>query len=205
MNENSLLYDKVFVETVGEEGEKITEEEINGYIESVPYVTAKHILLMTVNPETGEALSQEEIAKAKETAEQLLAQLQAIEDKDELAKTFDKLMHEYNEDPGMQGFPNGYTFTYNEMYPVFEEAAFALEEYEISGIVESESGYHILLRLPTTGESIVDLDYTTGSAYSILAYAATDIYSKRLTEWMDGCDLQWSKEFEGITAEEIFA
>lgn len=205
VNENSLLYDKVFVETVGEEGEKITEEEINGYIESVPYVTAKHILLMTVNPETGEALNEEEIAKAKETAEQLLAQLQAIEDQDERAKTFDKLMHEYNEDPGMQGFPNGYTFTYNEMYPVFEEAAFALEEYEISGIVESESGYHILLRLPTTGESIVDLDYTTGSAYSILAYAATDIYSKRLTEWMDGCDLQWSKEFEGITAEEIFA
>jgi len=205
VNENSLLYDKVFVETVGEKGEKITDEEIKDYIDSVPYVTAKHILLMTVDPETGEALSAEEIAKAKETAEQLLAQLQEIEDQQELAKTFDSLMHEYNEDPGMQGFPDGYTFTYNEMYPVFEEAAFGLEEYEISGIVESESGYHILMRLPTTKDSIVDLDYTTGSAYSILAYAATDIYSQKLTEWMDGCNLQWTAEFEGMTAEQIFA
>lgn len=205
VNENSLLYDKVFVETVGEKGEKITDAEIEAYIESVPYITVKHILLMTVNPDTGEALSEEEIAKAKETAEQLLAQLQEIEDQEKMAKTFDSLMHEYNEDPGMQGFPDGYTFTYNEMYPVFEEAAFALEEYEISGIVESESGYHILLRLPTTGDSIVDLDYTTGTAYSILAYAATDLYSQKLAEWMDACDVMWADEFKNMTAEQIFA
>lgn len=205
VNENSLLYDQLFVETVGEEGEKITDAEIEAYIDSVPYVTAKHILLMTVDQETGEALSEEEIAKAKETAEQLLAQLQTIEDRDELIETFDSLMQEYNQDPGMAAFPDGYTFTTGEMYPVFEEAAFALEEYEISGIVESESGYHILMRLPTTGDSVVDLDYTTYSYYSILAYAATDLYSKKLSEWMDSCDLQWSDDFEGMTAEQIFA
>lgn len=202
---NSLLYDKVFVEIVGEEGEKITDAEVEAYVDSVPYVTAKHILLMTVDQETGEALSEEEVAKAKETAEQLLAQLQEIENQDKLVKTFDSLMQEYNQDPGMAAFPDGYTFTTDEMYPVFEEAAFALEEYEISGIVESEAGYHILMRLPTTRDSIVDLDYTTYSYYSILAYAATELYSQKLTEWMDSCDLQWSDEFEGITAEQIFA
>ncbi|MBQ3010901.1 MAG: peptidylprolyl isomerase [Oscillospiraceae bacterium] len=205
INENSMMYEKVFLETVGAEGEKITEDEIQAYIESVPYVTAKHILLMTVNPDTGEALTEEEIATAKTTAEQLLSQLQAIEDRDELVKTFNSLMLEYNEDPGMEVFPDGYTFTTGEMYPVFEETAFALEEYEISGIIESEAGYHILMRLPTTGSSIVDLDYTTYSYYSVLAYAATDIYSQRLTEWMEACDLQWEEQFKDITAQEIFS
>lgn len=205
INENSLMYDMVFVETIGAEGEKVTEAEIQAYIESVPYVTAKHILLMTVDQETGEALSEEEIAQAKETAEQLLEQLQAIDKQDQLVETFDKLMHEYNQDPGMAAFPDGYTFTTNEMYAVFEEAAFALEEYEISGIVESEAGYHILMRLPTTGESIVDLDYTTYSYYSVLAYAATDIYSQRLTQWMEECEISWSDEFKDITAEKLFS
>lgn len=205
INENALLYDKVFVETVGEQGEKITDAEIRAYIDSVPYVTAKHILLMTVDTATGEALSDEEIAKAKETAEQLLDQLQAISDQNELVETFDSLMNEYSQDTGLAGFPEGYTFTTGEMYPVFEEAAFALEEYRISDIVESEAGYHILLRLPTTKDSIVDLDYTTGSAYSILTYAATDLYSQKLTEWMAACDLQWSDEFKDITAEQIFS
>ncbi len=38
-------------------------------------------------------------------------------------------------------FPEGYTFT-NEaaMYPEFKEAAFALEEYGLSDVVESSAG-----------------------------------------------------------------
>ena len=101
-------------------------------------------------------------------------------------------------------FPEGYTFTTGEMYPVFEEAAFALEEYELSGIVESQAGYHILLRLPTTRNSVIDYDYQTDDYYTVLAYAATDIYSQRLTKWMSECDIQWSEDFEEITAVEIF-
>lgn len=205
INENSLLYDQVFVETVGAKGEKVTDEEIQAYIDSMPYVTAKHILLMTVDQETGEALSEEEISKAKETADKLLAQLQGIEDRDERIKTFDSLMKEHSEDTGLEIFPDGYTFTTGEMYPVFEEAAFALEEYEISEIVESEAGYHILMRMPTTKDSVVDLDYQTGSYYSVLAYASTDIYSRKLAEWMAECDIQWADKFKDITAEQIFA
>lgn len=204
INENSMMYDKVFVETVGAEGEKITDEEVAEYIASVPYITAKHILLMTVNPDTNELLSEEEIAKAKETAESLLAQLQEIKDQKKLTAKFDELMAEYSQDTGLLFFPEGYTFTTGEMYPVFEEAAFALEEYELSGIVESQAGYHILLRLPTTRNSVIDYDYQTDDYYTVLAYAATDVYSQRLTKWMSECDIQWSEDFEEITAVEIF-
>ena len=92
-----------------------------------------------------------------------------------------------------------------KMYDAFETAAFALEEYELSDIVESPAGYHIILRLPTTRNSVIDYDYTTDDYYTVLAYAATDVYSKRLTKWMSECDVKWTADFESITAEQIFA
>lgn len=204
VNQNSVYYNKLFVETIGESGEKITDAEINDYIESMPYVTAKHILLMTINPDTGEALSEEEIADAKATAEELLASLQAIEDDKERAETFDQLMHEHSEDTGLTIFPDGYTFTTGEMYAEFEEAAFALEDYQVSEIVESQAGYHILMRLPTTKDSSVDLDYETGTYYTVLAYAATEIYSRKLADWMEECEVVWADEFRDITAKQLF-
>lgn len=205
INEGSVLYEKLFFEVVGEGGEKITDAEIAEYVASVPYVTAKHILLMTVDPDTGEALSAQEAAQAKETAQQLLTQLQVIKNRDELVTTFDELMNEYTQDEGSQVFPEGYTFTTGEMYPVFEEAAFALEEYEISGIVESQAGYHILMRMPTTRSCRVDLDYQTFTYYDVVTYAATDLYAKTVEEWTDAVDVVWRSGFENITASEIFA
>lgn len=205
VNENSLMYEKVFVETVGPEGEKISDAEIQDFIESVPYITAKHILLMTVDPQTGEALPEEKVKQAKETAQELLEQLKEIPDRDTLVSTFDSLMQEYNEDSGVQLFPYGYTFTNGQMYEVFEEAAFALDDYEISELVESEAGYHILMRIPTNRDSLVDFDYENNVYYTVETYAMTDIYSKLISSWMGECEIIWSKDFEGITAEEIFS
>lgn len=205
INENSLMYEKLFEESVGAAGEKITDEEVAEFVESVPYISAKHILLMNVNPDTGEYLGDEANAQAKATAEELLAQLQAVEDPTKRAELFDELMFANSGDTGLAIFPDGYTFTYGEMYPVFEEAAFALEEFEISGIVESEAGYHIIMRIPTHRDSVVNLDYETYTYYTVLAYAATEIYSQRLSGWMDECEVVWAENFENITCEQIFS
>lgn len=205
INENSMMYEKLFLESIGAAGEKVTDEEVAAFVESVPYVSAKHILVMYVDPDTGNYLGEEVDAKALETAESVLAKLQAVEDPTKRAELFDELMFEYSEDTGLMIFPEGYTFTYDEMYDSFEEAAFALEEYEISDIVESEAGYHIIMRIPTHRDSVVNLDYETYTYYTVLAYAATDVYSQRLRGWMDELNVEWAEGFENLTMEQIFA
>ena len=59
---------------------------------------------------------------------------------------FATLIGRYSEDVSMPA--DGYYFTRGEMTDDFEAAAFALADGEISGIVESSDGFHILLRLP---------------------------------------------------------
>jgi hypothetical protein len=59
---------------------------------------------------------------------------------------FDELIREYGQDPGMRSFPNGYSFTFGNMVSEFEEATLLLAIGEISGIVRSDFGFHIIKR-----------------------------------------------------------
>ena len=125
-----------------------TAEDLAQYAQDNDLLWAKHILLMTKDAETGEDLSAEDAAAKKAQAEELLTQLQGITDPEELSAEFDKLMNEHSEDTGLAANPDGYTTCKGEMVPEFEEAALALKDGEISDVVESTYGYHIILRLP---------------------------------------------------------
>lgn len=106
-----------------------------------------HILLATKNTETNEPLSEEEIAAKKTKADELLAQLQGAENLEEL---FNQLANENGEDPG-RATDKGYLITPETSFvQEFLDAAFALKPGELSGIVESDYGYHILLRKELT-------------------------------------------------------
>jgi len=77
---------------------------------------------------------------------------------------FDDLMAQYSEDPGSQTQPDGYVFTTGEMVPEFENATKALKVGEISGIVESTYGYHIIKRIEISDAYVADAyasDYIT--------------------------------------------
>lgn len=123
-----------------------TDAEVLAYAQdTLGQYRAKHILLMTVDPETQEPLDDETVAQKKQDIEALLAQLRQAEDPIAL---FDQLMNEYSEDTGLAANPDGYIASKGQMVAPFEEAALALRDGEISDIVESRFGYHIILRLP---------------------------------------------------------
>ncbi len=120
------------------------------------YVTADHILLSTIDLTTREPLDEETVARKWELADELLAQLSAVEG-EELETLFTSLADQYSEDTGRILSPEGYTFTTGEMVAPFEEAAFALAPGELSGVVETDYGYHILLKKELDVDAAVEL------------------------------------------------
>ena len=83
-------------------------------------------------------MSEEERKKLKERAEMVLERLKKGED-------FTELAAEYSEDPGSakKGGDLGY-FQRGKMIKPFEEAAFSLKPGQLSAIVETRFGYHII-------------------------------------------------------------
>lgn len=82
------------------------------------------------------------------TAQALLSQLMAAPS----VALFDQLMDTYNQDPGMSSNPNGYLFTDGDMVTEFENAVKALDLGSCSSApVQSQFGWHIILRLDPTG------------------------------------------------------
>lgn len=122
----------------------VTDEEVKKYYDehldalTNSQVKASHILFMTKNPETQEDLSEDEKAKKKESAEKVLKLAKDGGNFAELAKT-------YSEDTGsaVNGGDLGYFDKYTMVKP-FSDAAFSMKPGEISEIVESEFGYHII-------------------------------------------------------------
>ena len=125
----------------------VLEEGTDLYLQPENYnkyaTYADHILLMTIDSTSGKPLSANELAAKKATIDDLLAQLKASDD---MLTLFNTLADQYSEDTGRATNPDGYVFTPGTMVASFEDAAAALEPGQISDVVESDYGYHIILR-----------------------------------------------------------
>lgn len=147
-------------------------------------VRARHILISTVDQATNQPLEADAIAAAKEKAEDLLERAKDGED-------FATLATENTEDPGSKETGGEYTFGRGQMVPEFEEAAFNLEEGEISDLVATSYGYHIIKleeKIPSTPEQIEQVEATLDSirenyTYQQKSEAFSTMYEEVMTEY----------------------
>ena len=149
------LYTRLAEELYGAQGEKLSEADIVKALEDQGYISAHHILFMTIDPMTGKELEADVVADKLKQANEIVEELRAIQDQEELLKRFRELKDQYCEDTGKTAYPDGYTFTPGTMVSVFEDTVNALKDFEVSEPVQSSYGYHIIMRLPLTGDSLL--------------------------------------------------
>ena len=123
----------------------ITDEQLKKYydengeqFERPETVRAAHILLSTRDAATGQEVSEE-------TKKERRQQIDKILERAKKGEEFAALAREYSEDPGSKNAGGEYTFARGQFHnPEFESAAFALKTNEISGVITTAFGYHIL-------------------------------------------------------------
>ena len=144
MIEQQVMGNRVYEELYNKEGAPLSpsDDEIRKDVME-NYVRVYHVLVSFDHfadyDEYADADEETLKAAALEEMNLILLDLEDGVDIYDLAQLYD--------DPGMIDNPDGYFFTYDYMVKPFEEAAFALEVGELSDIVETSYGYHVILRL----------------------------------------------------------
>ena len=119
--------------------------------------------------------------KKKETA---VEALNALKD----GKTFEEVMELYNEDPNAMGTDTVYIAKTGDLFSEYETAARALAVDEVSSIITSQVGYHIIKRVEPSAEdlrtqvSIYFENYKVNEKMNDLMYAEEIVYGKHYEE-----------------------
>ncbi len=134
------------------------------------YARVKHILIMSEKQEeapvadsaeaTADPAAKEADAKLYKAEQKLLAD--EVLAKAKAGSNFEALIKEYGEDPGMESNPDGYVIDKTgaeatgagTMVAEFTQGSFSVGVGEVTDLVESSYGWHIIKRyaLPTSGE-----------------------------------------------------
>jgi peptidyl-prolyl cis-trans isomerase C len=161
----------------------VTDAEVKQFYDEHPadfeqpeMAHVRHILLMTMDPVTRTPLTADQQKAKQKQADDLLKRIRGGENFATLAK-------QYSEDPGskdnggeLPAFPRG------QMVPEFEAAAFSLTNKQVSDVVTSSFGYHIIKSIDKTPAKKVDFataapkikDYLTQQKSEKLAPAYLD-------------------------------
>ena len=149
-------------------------DENSSKFEQADMVKAAHILLMTTDPATRAELSEEKKAAKKKQIEDLLKRAKAGED-------FGKLAKEYSEDPGSKDNGGEYTFPRGQMVPEFEAAAFSLGTNQVSDVITTQFGYHIIKlyeKIPAKKLALTEM--VPGGAVTVAEYVKDTLTQQAL-------------------------
>jgi peptidyl-prolyl cis-trans isomerase C len=129
--ESGMLINALLDDHINEDDIIVTEEEMRAKFQPEKSRQAQHILLDTRDK------SDAEKAAAKKEIENILAKAKMGEDFGELAK-------EYSDCPSSENGGDLGKFGKGQMVPEFDSVVFNMNVGEISDVVETEFGYHII-------------------------------------------------------------
>ena len=118
-------------------------------------------------------------------AEKLLERIRAGED-------FDTMVVKYNEDTAMDTV-NGYYFTSGQILSQVENAAKELAIGEISDVIKSDVGYHIVCRLPLEDE------YISSHLEDLRRAYRARVYHERIQATADSFEIKYYDRYAEMT------
>jgi len=158
------LADKVYHYIIRDITPEISDDEART-------ITVEHILFKTYSlDQNGERVpySEAEKAEVRERAEKVLQKIRAGED-------FEAMVSAYNEDN-----KSIYSFGLGDMEQGYEKAAFDLGTDEVSDIVETEYGYHIIKCLNTFNR-----EETDANKRKIVEKRRREVFSREYDDFAD--------------------
>ena len=184
---------RVYADLFADEGAKLapSDEEIKEDL-SNDYRRVYHVLV-TFDHFSGQegyedATEDELKAAAKEYAEELRQQIVDGADIYELAQSAD--------DPGMIDNEEGYFFTYGTMVKEFEDAAFSLDVGELSDLVETDYGYHIVLRLEQE-------EYAEENWDTVKQNVINEVFNSFVDDYLENAEIVYSDYVDKLTYDSI--
>lgn len=200
INSKMVLYPRLFISLYGETGEKMSDEDTMAFAEKYGYITVKHILFLTTD-ENGDDLSDEEKEAKRSEAQAVLDEVNAVPEADREA-LFTELMNEKSEDTGLASYPNGYCYAPDaSLVQEFKDAAAELEVGGISGIVETDYGYHILMRVQTTPEDLVLMN--TLQPFTLRYAAAVMAFNTMYSEAVQSAEVAYTDAFKDFMPSDV--
>ena len=182
LNRDAYLVGDCFAASFGADGSGCSDAEALAYAEENEFVQVKHLLFSTTD-DANEPLSESEIAQKREKAEAARQTLLAADDRE---AAMDAMLSD-SDDPGSTYYTDGYVFTHGKMVQAFEDASYALEVGGVSEVVETDYGFHVILRLPLDIDAAVEY-VSADEQYSLRYYAASAIFNERLGDAMDSAE-----------------
>lgn len=163
--EEYALANKVYLEITGNVNPEISDDEAR-------IITVQHILIKTSAKDADGNVVPFQTAQKNEAYEEAMK----IWTEATAGKTsFEDLAARYSEDPQLQ-----YSFGKGEMDPSIENVAFQLETGEISTVVESESGYHVLKCIST-----FDSEETQKNKKKILTARRNEVFGEEYDAFVE--------------------